>query len=135
MDERNGPDGEDRREVDRRHFLSFFAAMGLGATLLPGALLAVAQDAPEIKPEMVTAAARIAGLTLSPEAEKAIADGLNRRGGLLQNFAALREMKLGNDTPLALVFNPLLPGTALPAGPSFLKTTRVKVPRPRSDED
>lgn len=121
--------------IDRRVFLSYFGAVGLGGTLLPGALLAVAQDAPEVTPEMVAAAARIAGLALSPDAEKGIAEGLNRRGGLLQNFQALRDMALGNDTPLALVFNPVLPGTKLPAGKSGLRTAPARPVRPRTDED
>lgn len=121
--------------VARRRFLSYFAAAGLGGTLLPGALLAVAQDAPEIKPEMVAAAAKIAGVPLTPEAEKAIAEGLNRRGGLLQDFQALRDMGLANDTPSALVFNPVLPGMKLPAGTSSLKVTRARVAKPRTDED
>src|SRR4030042_4987825 len=127
--------GEERATIDRRRFLGYFAAAGLGGTLLPGALLAVAQDAPEIKPEMVAAAARIAGVQLTPEAEKAIADGLNRRGSLLQDFQALRDMGLGNDTPSALVFNPVLPGTPLPAGRSLLKTTKTRTAQPRADED
>jgi Asp-tRNA(Asn)/Glu-tRNA(Gln) amidotransferase A subunit family amidase len=135
MDERTGPEAEDSRALDRRRFLAYFGAVGLGGTLLPGALWAQAKDAPEIKPEMVAEAARIAGLALSPEAEKAIAEGLSRRGGLLQSFEALREMDLGNATPMALVFDPVLPGTALPDGPSSLKTAKVKVPKPRSDED
>ncbi|MBP1659002.1 MAG: Amidase [Candidatus Aminicenantes bacterium] len=126
----DGPAG-----LDRRHFLGYLAATGLGGTLLPGALLAVAQEAPEIKPEMVAAAAKIAGLALPPEAEKAIAEGLNRRGSLLEDFQALRDLGLGNDTPSALVFNPVLPGTGLPSGKSFLKTTRVRAARPRTDED
>ena len=135
MSERDELEAGNRREVDRRRFLSYFGALGLGGTLLPGALLAVAQDAPEITPEMVAAAAGIAGLSLTPEAGKAVAEGLNRKGGLLQNFEALREMGLGNDTPLALAFNPVLPGTRLPAGPSSLKTAKMRVPKPRSDED
>jgi len=123
------------RPIDRRRVLELLGASGLGGTLFPGALLAVAQDATEIKPEMVAAAARIAGLSLTPEAEKAVAEGLNRRSGLPQNFQALREMGLGNDTPSALVFNPVLPGTALPSGPSTLKTSKIKVPAPKTDED
>ncbi|RPI99300.1 MAG: hypothetical protein EHM31_10400, partial [Candidatus Aminicenantes bacterium] len=116
MREENGLENDGRTTVDRRRFLEYFGAVGLGGTLLPGALLAVSQDAPEIKPEMVAAAARIAGVPLTPEAEKAVAEGLNRRGNPLQDFQALRDMGLGNDTPSALVFNPVLPGTPLPAG-------------------
>ncbi len=115
MREENRLEDGVRTTVDRRRFLEYFGAVGLGGTLLPGTLLAVAQDAPEIKPEMVAAAARIAGVPLTPEAEKDIADGLNRRGSLLQDFQALRDMGLGNDTPSALAFNPVLPGTPLPA--------------------
>jgi Asp-tRNA(Asn)/Glu-tRNA(Gln) amidotransferase A subunit family amidase len=135
MSEYDEREKDERTAVNRRRFLGYFAAAGLGGTLLPGALLAVAQAAPEIKPEMVAAAAKIAGVPLTPEAEKAIADGLNRRGGLLQDFQALREMDLGNDTPSALVFNPILPGTKLPSGVSMLKISKVKVAAPRTDED
>ena len=135
MDENGRWEEGGRAAVNRRRFLEYFAAAGLGGTLLPGALMAVAQDVQEVKPEMVAAAARIAGLPLTPEAEKAVADGLNRRGGLPQNFQALRDMKLGNDTPSALVFNPVLPGTRPPAGPSLLRTSKVRTARPRTDED
>jgi Asp-tRNA(Asn)/Glu-tRNA(Gln) amidotransferase A subunit family amidase len=121
--------------LDRRRFLGYLAATGLGGPLFAGTLLAAAQDKAEIKPETVAAAAMLAGLTLPPEAEKAIAEGLNRRGSLLEDFQALRDLGLGNDTPSALVFNPVLPGTALPSGKSFLKTTRVRAARPRTDED
>jgi len=135
MSEYDEREKDERAAVNRRRFLGYFAAAGLGGTLLPGALLAAAQDASEINPGMVAAAAKIAGLPLTPEAEKAIADGLNRRGGLLQDFQALREMDLGNDTPSALVFNPILPGTKLPSGVSMLKISKVKVAAPRTNED
>jgi Asp-tRNA(Asn)/Glu-tRNA(Gln) amidotransferase A subunit family amidase len=135
MNEYDEREKDERAAVNRRRFLGYFAAAGLGGTLLPGALLAVAQDASEITPGMVAAAAKISGVPLTPEAEKSIADGLNRRGGLLQDFQALREMDLGNDTPSALVFNPILPGTKLPAGVSMLKISKVKVAAPRTDED
>jgi Asp-tRNA(Asn)/Glu-tRNA(Gln) amidotransferase A subunit family amidase len=135
MDDRIGPETEDGRALERRRFLAYFGAVGLGGTLLPGALWAAAQDAPEIKPEMVAAAAEIAGLKLAPEAEKSIAEGLNRRGGLLQNFQALRDMNLGNDTPSALVFDPVLPGTRPPAGRSSLRPSRMRPVKPRTDED
>ena len=135
MDDRDKLPEADPKTVDRRRFMGYLGAVGLGGTLLPGALLAVAQDAPEIKPEMVAAAARIAGVPLTPEAEKAIAEGLNRRGGLLQNFQDLRAMGLGNDTPSALVFNPVPAGTKLPAGKSSLKTTKAVASKPRTDED
>lgn len=135
MDEQRDRFQDDKLTFNRRRFMGYFAAAGFGGTLLPGALLAVAQDAPEIKPEMVAAAARIAGIPLSPDAQKQIAAGLNRPGGLLGSFSELREMNLGNDTPSALVFNPVLPGMKLPAGMATLRLSRVRVERPKTDED
>ena len=57
--------------LNRRRFLAYFSSIGLGSTLMPGALLAQAQaqtqgqDAPQITAEMVKGAAIIAGLTFS----------------------------------------------------------------------
>ena len=76
----------DRLSFNRRRFLEYFSSIGLGATLLPGALLAQAQDAPTITLGMVDEAARVAGLSLSPEAEKKIAEALSRKNGLLANY-------------------------------------------------
>jgi hypothetical protein len=102
---------------------------------MPGALLAVAQDAPQITLGMVDEAARVAGLSLPPEAEKRIAESLSRKGGLLANYQTLREMKLGNDTPSAIVFNPLLPGMKLPADRKTFKWSKPNVAKPKTDED
>jgi len=121
--------------LNRRRFIGYFSAMGLGATLMPGTLLAQAQEAQEITPEMVKGAARIAGLTFSDEAVKRIVEGLNRKNGLIRNYESLRAMKLGNSVPPAFVFNPVLPGTRLPTEQKPFKMTKVKVAVPKSDED
>jgi len=125
----------DSPALNRRRFMEYFSSIGLGATLLPGALLAQAQDAPQITLGMVDEAARIAGISLSPDAEKKIADDLSRKNGLPANFKAIREMNLGNDTPSALVFNPFLPGQKTPAGRNVFKYTRPRIGRPKTDED
>jgi Asp-tRNA(Asn)/Glu-tRNA(Gln) amidotransferase A subunit family amidase len=135
MSERDGLRSEARAGIDRRRFIGYFASIGLGGTLLPGVLWSAAQDAPAITPEMVATAATVAGVLLPPEADKAIAAGLTRRGGLLESYQALREIRLGNDTPSALVFDPVLPGTKLPAGKSLLRTTKVRPAAPQTDED
>lgn len=125
----------DRLALNRRRFIEYFGSIGLGATLLPGALLAQVQDAPQITLGMVDDAARIAGISLSPDAEKKIAEDLSRRNGLPSNFKAVREMNLGNDTPSALVFNPVLPGQKIPAGRNVFKYTRPRLAKPKTDED
>ncbi|MDP2915098.1 MAG: amidase, partial [Candidatus Aminicenantes bacterium] len=126
---------EELLALNRRRFMAYFSSIGLAATLLPGALLAQAQDAQVITLGMVDEAARIAGLTLPPDAEKRIADSLSRRGGFLANYQALRDLKLGNDTPPAIVFNPLLPGMKLPPDRKTFKWSKPDVPKPRTDED
>lgn len=121
--------------LERRRFLGYFSSLGLGATLLPGALLAQAAGGEAITPAMVGEAARVAGIALGPEAEKRIAGDLSRGGGLRDSYKALRAMNLGNDTPPALVFNPLLPGTKIPEGRGVFKPSRPKVEKPKTDED
>ena len=58
-------------EIDRRRFLGFFAATGLGSTLFPGALWAQAKQsqggAREISLEAIEAAEGIAGIEFTPE--------------------------------------------------------------------
>lgn len=125
----------DRLEFNRRRFIGYFSSVGLGGTLLPGALAAIAQDAPKITPEMVEAAARIAGLSFSPEAIKRIVDSLNGRMSLLNRYNTLRSIDLGNAVPPAIVFNPVLPGTKLPSARRPLRPSPVKIARPRTDED
>jgi len=125
----------DRLAFNRRRFIGYFSSVGLGGTLLPGALAAIAQDAPKITPEMVEAAARIAGLSFSPEAIKRIVDSLNGRMSLLNRYNTLRSIDLGNAVPPAIVFNPVLPGTKLPSARRPLRPSAVKIARPRTDED
>ncbi len=120
---------------NRRRFLAYFSQTGLGATLLPGALLAVAQDAPRITAAMVREAAAISGLSFSGEAVEKIAEGLNRRNSLAASYRALRGMNLGNDTPPAFLFQPLLPGRKIPAGRGVFRPSRPAVRRPAADEE
>lgn len=118
--------------LNRRRFLECFSASGLA--LMPGALLAVAQDAPRITPEMLAAAARIAGVSFTPDEQQAILARLNGRTGPLPGFDVLREADLGDTAP-AFVFNPILPGTTVPRERRPLVRQAVDLPRPATDED
>ncbi len=135
MDEQRRNPEHDPLALNRRRFIAYFSSIGLGATLMPGAMLAVAQEAPQITLGMVDEAARIAGLNLPPDAEKRIADQLSRKGGLPDNFRALRDLKLGNDTPPAIVFNPVLPGSKPPVDRKTFKWSKPNVAKPKTDED
>jgi Asp-tRNA(Asn)/Glu-tRNA(Gln) amidotransferase A subunit family amidase len=118
---------EQRLAVNRRRFLECFSAAGLG--LMPGALMAVAQDATQITLEMLEAAQRIAGLTFTRDQQDKILARLNARAGPLAGFDALRVADLGSTQP-AIVFNPVLPGKTLPTErrPQRRKPPEVSMP-------
>jgi Asp-tRNA(Asn)/Glu-tRNA(Gln) amidotransferase A subunit family amidase len=120
---------------NRRRFVAFFSSIGLGSTLLPGTLTAIAQDAPTITVGMVEAAAKLAGISLDPAAIERVVSSLNQRTGLLSRYEAIRSMNLGNSVPPAFVFNPVLPGMKLPIERRPFRMTAQKVSRPRTDED
>ncbi len=121
-------------EWNRRRFVATLSSLGLGSTLMPGALAAVAEDADTVTLEMVETAQRIAGLSFSRPQLEAMLDRLNGERGPLKSFAALRAADLGNDTAPALVFNPVPPGKALPTGASSMKPSAVEVTMPTSDD-
>jgi hypothetical protein len=105
---------EDELALNRRRFLECFAAAG--PTLMPGALMAVAQDARQVTPEMLSAAARIAGVSFTTDEQQAILARLNGPAGPLPGFDALRNADLG-DTQPAFVFHPCSPArTSLESG-------------------
>ncbi len=93
---------------------------GLGSTLLPGALLALASkgaeaqsrfgnaaDAASLTPitaEMIDAAAVIVGITVTDEQKKMMLDGLN---GLRNSYRTIRALKMPNSVAPAFVFDPV----------------------------
>lgn len=101
-------------EWNRRRFLSAFSTVGLASTLLPDALTLVAAHAETITIEMLSAAQALAGVAFTRTELEAIVTRLNAATGYVAGFETLRAANLGNDTPLALVFNPVVPGTKVP---------------------
>ena len=126
---------DDRKlALNRRRFLAGLSAAGVGSAVLPGALLAVAQDADEITIEMLESAQRIAGLRFSRDELQRIVGRINRPGGSGPDLETIRAANLGNNSPLALVFNPVPPGTVLPAEQHPMRRAPVAVAMPTSDE-
>src|SRR5213594_1301884 len=118
--------------LNRRRFLECFSAGSLA--LMPGALMAVAQDAPRITREMLEAAAKIAGLSFTPQEQESILARLNSGAGPLPGLDELRRADLGNTQP-AFVFNPALPGKPLPTERRPLRRQPLDVSMPSTDED
>jgi Asp-tRNA(Asn)/Glu-tRNA(Gln) amidotransferase A subunit family amidase len=125
---------EERLALERRHFLSCLSAMGLGSTLMPEALTIAAQNAGVVTIDVLEAAQKIAGISFTPAEQQAILTRINRAGGHLAGYAALRAQNLGDDVQPAMVFNPVPPGKALPSGPRGLIRRSPDVSRPSTDE-
>jgi Asp-tRNA(Asn)/Glu-tRNA(Gln) amidotransferase A subunit family amidase len=107
--------------LDRRGFLALSGRFGLASTLFPGALYTLAAQAqqadsegkPEpakITPEMIDAAAALAGISISAEHKQMMIEGLNDQR---QGYDAIRKLKLPNSVPPAYVFDPLPPGATV----------------------
>lgn len=108
--------------LDRRHFLAVCSSLGLAGTLMPGALFTVAAQAQEgtsapakiikITPEMIDAAAAIAGLSFTAEQKQMMLDGLNEQR---QSVEVIRSLHLQNNVAPVFIFDPVPPGMALDA--------------------
>ena len=125
---------DERVALNRRRFFEGLSALGLGSTLMPDALTIAAQDADTVTIEMLEAAQKIAGVAFTREEQQAIVTRLNGTRGYLAGFRFLRTANLGNSAPPAIVFNPVPPGKALPAGPRGLKRREPAVSKPSTDE-
>jgi Asp-tRNA(Asn)/Glu-tRNA(Gln) amidotransferase A subunit family amidase len=119
--------------LDRRSFMAYFGALGLGGGLFPGVLWARAQEAPEITAAMVAEAEKLAGLEFTPAERDLMLRGLE---GNRQAYQALRARRVPNEVPPALVFDPALPGRSPAPGPDRVRATRrPDVLRPGSPEE
>ena len=125
---------EQKLAMNRRRFIVGLSAAGVGSTLMPGALAAVAQDAEVVTLEMVAAAQRVAGLQFTTDELQRIADRLNRPGGGRPDVETLRAANLGNGTQPAVVFNPVPPGMTLPTERRATRREPIAVPMPTTDE-
>ena len=115
-------------QAERRHFLAACSAVGLGATLFPGALLALAtrklagQQATgrdstamaaafgKITPEMIDEAAVIAGIKIDDAQRAMMLEGLNNQR---EEAAQVRALPLPNSVAPACVFDPVPGGMVL----------------------
>lgn len=96
---------------DRRSFMSYFASIGLGSTLLPGILWAKISSGEDITAVTIANAEELAGLKFD-EAERAMMlDGLKTQE---QRLEALHKVPIANGVAPAIVFNPIPPWRTAP---------------------
>src|SRR5579871_3846953 len=116
---------------DRRAFLSACSRAGVTSALFPGILYTLAVQAqeppetdqskpPKITPEMIDAAAVMAGIGPFPaEQKQMMIDGPVDMNG---SYKAIRKLKLPNSVAPAFAFHPM------PAGKKLPDTSRYEVP-------
>lgn len=120
---------------DRRSFLAYFSAAGLGGTLFPGTLYARVAGVPldDITVEDVAHAEALAGLSFTPEEREMMLGDLQER---LEGFAELRALEMPNSVAPATVFDPRVGGARLPDAEGSLQWAPPEgVARPPSDQD
>ncbi len=114
----------ERLDATRRRFLAVSAAAGVGGTLFPGALLALAtgsasaqsgprdpQAWPAVTAEMIESAAAIAAVKLTPAQIKMMLDGVTEQRSMALQ---VRKLDLPNRIAPTAVFNPVPAGTSGP---------------------
>ncbi len=111
-------------KLDRRGFLTACSRAGITSALFPGVLYTLAAQAqespdtdqskpPKITPEMIDAAALMAGIgPFTAEQKKMMIDGLVDQNG---SEKAIRKLKLPNSVAPAYVFHPLPAAKAMEA--------------------
>ncbi|MEX1187282.1 MAG: amidase [Gemmatimonadaceae bacterium] len=118
---------------DRRAFMEYFAAAGLGSTLLPGVLWSQVAAGAEITAATIKCAEEIAGLSFDDDEREMMVAGLRTNESRIRE---LHEIELANSESPVLTFNPLPPGKGLPPEPRRVARPNAR-PRavPRDLED
>jgi Asp-tRNA(Asn)/Glu-tRNA(Gln) amidotransferase A subunit family amidase len=109
--------------------------LGLGATLLPGAVLALAEQRQPVTRDMIDQAAAIADVTITDAQKDAMIGSLN---GYAQGYEAIYALKIPNSVAPALIFDPVPAGMKLKTKrlPMKLSAPSVSAPHaPRNIED
>jgi hypothetical protein len=93
----------------RRRFMTHFASVGLGTTLVPGVLWARMQDAgaSQVTLAMLTDALKLSGVELSEEDRKELVENANRN---LTSLEELRKIQIPLDVSPPYHFSPIVPG-------------------------
>lgn len=119
---------------DRRHFMSYFASVGLGSTLLPGLLWAQVAAGEDITAASIAAAEELAGLKFDDAERTMMLDGLKQQEARIE---ALHKIPLPNSVSPAIVFDPMPAGKSPPLGTKRTMVRSAVAARalPASEED
>jgi Asp-tRNA(Asn)/Glu-tRNA(Gln) amidotransferase A subunit family amidase len=107
--------------MDRRQFMAYCSAIGLGSGSIGGLLWQQAQETGTITREMLAEAETVFGLQFEDDERELMLEGLNRN---LRRLEQIRELDISNSVAPAIFFDPVLPGRKLPAGTGTFRISR-----------
>jgi Asp-tRNA(Asn)/Glu-tRNA(Gln) amidotransferase A subunit family amidase len=120
--------------ITRRSLVGVLAGLGVGTATFQRALAAAAEDAPDITAQMIEQAEWIAGIELSDDERRSVAEGVKHDQ---QKIATLRKTPVDYNVPPALTFYaapPQLSQGDVPRG-DVRMTEAVSPERPPNDDD
>ena len=116
--------------LDRRAFMARLSGLGVAVAVFPEALWALAQEKGALTVPIIAEAEKVAGVTYTDAQRELLLKGMN---DLESDFAKIRQVPLPNDVPLALTFQPLLPGRKIPQNSPHSAPSRVAAPEVSSN--
>jgi Asp-tRNA(Asn)/Glu-tRNA(Gln) amidotransferase A subunit family amidase len=118
----------------RRRFMSHFAGIGLGSTLLPGVLWAGMQQAgaQRVSSQMMKDALSMSGMEFSDEERERMLQNVNQALG---RYEALHKFHIPNNIAPPFYFNPIVPGMKVNRTRQPIRMSEVSVKRPANLED
>ena len=125
---------ESEIKLRRRSFLAWCSSVGVGSTLFPNLLWAQSKNGlKSITNEMIDSAARLAGLSFSQIDREEMVLGINAN---LASYKALRKIRIDQNTPPPIYFNPAVPGQKFSKKRKpFIQSKRMSVSRPSNLEE
>jgi Asp-tRNA(Asn)/Glu-tRNA(Gln) amidotransferase A subunit family amidase len=114
--------------------MAALSQLGLGGTLLPGALLAQVQQTGEtrVTAAMLSNALAVAGFTFSDEDQKAMLQAVNRN---LSSYEEIRKLEIPNNVAPPSYFSPVVPGMKVNRTREANRFTTPAVKRPANLEE
>jgi Asp-tRNA(Asn)/Glu-tRNA(Gln) amidotransferase A subunit family amidase len=118
----------------RRRFLTALSSLGLGGTLVPGALLAQVQQSTDarVTAPMLADALTVAGLTITEDDQRAMLQAVNRN---LNSYDDVRKVPIPNDVAPPSYFSPIVPGMKVNRNREPLRFSTPSVKRPAKIEE
>ncbi len=118
----------------RRRFIGFFSGIGLGSTLLPGALWAQLQQSgePAITKPMLRDALALSGLSFDDKDQQSMLDAANQS---LARYEEVRKLHIPNDVAPPFYFSAIVPGMKVNRTREPLHFSAPHVRRPANLED